>query len=149
MIFTCQYSKLMEKLKQKETSQIDNMDENEVNKNGKKSGLAIAFQKIGSGIEIIEKEIEKEINQNEIEEEFRKKEIRRIELLIHQLMMQQKQLQSGSASRFEETSIYSIYNKGINASKNGSISGDMYDQITQSNRKAIGKHLKLHNQQTD
>jgi hypothetical protein len=43
MIFTCQYSKLMEKLKQKETSQIDNMDENEVNKNGKKSGLAIAF----------------------------------------------------------------------------------------------------------
>jgi hypothetical protein len=48
-------------------------------------------------------------------------------------MIQQKQLQSGSASRFnEETSIYSIYNKGINASKNGSVSGDMFnhDQIT-------------------
>ena len=75
---------------------------------------------------------------------MRKKEIRRIEILIHQLMMQQKQLQSGSASRLnDETSIYSIYNKGINASKNGSVSGDMYDQITQSNKKAVGKHLKV------
>lgn len=133
----------MEMLKQKETKQIENISENEDGQSGKKTGITIAFQKI-------EKEIEKEINQNEIEEELRKKEIRRIEILIHQLMMQQKQLQSGSASRLnEETSIYSIYNKGINASKNGSISGDMYDQITQSNKKAVGKHLKVQNMHTD
>lgn len=130
-------------LKQKETNQIENINENEDGQSGKKTGITIAFQKI-------EKEIEKEINQNEIEEELRKKEIRRIEILIHQLMMQQKQLQSGSASRLnDETSIYSIYNKGINASKNGSVSGDMYDQITQSNKKAVGKHLKVQNMHTD
>ena len=133
----------MEMLKQKETNQIENINENEDGQSGKKTGITIAFQKI-------EKEIEKEINQNEIEEELRKKEIRRIEILIHQLMMQQKQLQSGSASRLnDETSIYSIYNKGINASKNGSVSGDMYDQITQSNKKAVGKHLKVQNMHTD
>lgn len=130
-------------LKQKETNQIENINENEDGQSVKKTGITIAFQKI-------EKEIEKEINQNEIEEELRKKEIRRIEILIHQLMMQQKQLQSGSASRLnDETSIYSIYNKGINASKNGSVSGDMYDQITQSNKKAVGKHLKVQNMHTD
>ena len=133
----------MEMLKQKETNQIENINENEDGQSGKKTGITIAFQKI-------EKEIEKEINQNEIEEELRKKEIRRIEILIHQLMMQQKQLQSGSASRLnDETSIYSIYNKGINASKNGSVSGDMYDQITQSNKKAVGKHFKVQNMHTD
>ena len=133
----------MEMLKQKETNQIENINENEDGQSGKKTRITIAFQKI-------EKEIEKEINQNEIEEELRKKEIRRIEILIHQLMMQQKQLQSGSASRLnDETSIYSIYNKGINASKNGSVSGDMYDQITQSNKKAVGKHFKVQNMHTD
>ena len=38
------------------------MNENDDGKNGKKSKIAIVFQKIGSGIELIEKEIEKEIN---------------------------------------------------------------------------------------
>ena len=51
-------------LKQKETNQIENLNENSDEKEVKKSGIAVAFQKIGSGIEIIEKEIEKEINQN-------------------------------------------------------------------------------------
>lgn len=54
----------------------------EENKNIRKSGIAVAFEKLGSGIQIIEKEIEKELNQNEIEQEARKKEIRRIELII-------------------------------------------------------------------
>lgn len=71
-------------MKQKDASKIENTNDNDDNK---KSKIAIAFQKFGSGIEIIEKEIEKEINQNEIEEEARKKEIRRIEILIHQLMI--------------------------------------------------------------